>query len=157
MRGMTEQRVHLARSAMNAYRSLEAFSKEVGKVCQEGGVDDRMRELVQLRCSQINGCAYCMRVHVQRAERAGVTMDELGQLSAWRESGVFSDRERAALELAEAHTLIHREGVSDEVYDRVGSVLTEAEYVAISWVAIAINAFNRLTIAGRYPVPPLEP
>lgn len=153
---MTEQRVHLAKSAMDAYRSLEAFSKQVGAVCRENGVDDRLRELVQLRCSQINGCAYCMRVHVERAAKAGITMDELGQLSTWRESGVFTERERAALELAEAHTLIREAGISDDVYNRVGSVLTEGEYVAISWTAISINAFNRLTIAGRYPVPPLE-
>lgn len=153
---MTEQRVHLAKSAMDVYRSLEAFSKQVGAVCRENGVDDRLKELVQLRCSQINGCAYCMRVHVERAEKAGITMDELGQLSTWRESGVFTERERAALELAEAHTLIHTDGISDDVYNRVGSVLTENEYVAISWTAISINAFNRLTIAGRYPVPPLQ-
>ncbi|GGF46929.1 alkyl hydroperoxide reductase AhpD [Microbacterium sorbitolivorans] len=153
---MTEQRVHLAKSAMDVYRSLEAFSKQVGAVCRENGVDDRLKELVQLRCSQINGCAYCMRVHVERAEKAGITMDELGQLSTWRESGVFTERERAALELAEAHTLIHADGISDDVYNRVGSVLTEEEYVAISWTAISINAFNRLTIAGRYPVPPLQ-
>jgi len=153
---MTEQRVHLAKSAMDAYRSLEAFSKQVGAVCRENGVDDRLKELVQLRCSQINGCAYCMRVHVERAAKAGIAMDELGQLSTWRESGVFTERERAALELAEAHTLIHEAGISDDVYNRVGSVLTEGEYVAISWTAISINAFNRLTIAGRYPVPPLE-
>lgn len=153
---MTERRVHLAKSAMDVYRALEEFAKQVGKVCRENGVEDRLKELVQLRCSQINGCAYCMRVHVERAEKAGVTMDELGQLSTWRESGVFTERERAALELAEAHTLIHDDGISDELYNRVGSVLTEQEYVAISWTAISINAFNRLTIAGHYPVPPKQ-
>ncbi|WP_156759824.1 carboxymuconolactone decarboxylase family protein [Microbacterium karelineae] len=153
---MSEPRVHLARSAMSVYRSLEAFSKEVGRIAAEYGIDDRLRELVQLHCSQINGCAYCVRVHVERAQRAGITMDELGQIPVWRESGVFGDRERAALELAEAHTLIHREGVSDEVYDRVGAVLTEREYVGVSWIAISINAFNRLTIAGRYAVPPID-
>ncbi|WP_029150593.1 carboxymuconolactone decarboxylase family protein [Microbacterium indicum] len=152
---MSEQRVHLAKSAMGVYQSLDAFSKEVGRTAREYGVDDRLRELVQLRCSQINGCAYCLRVHVERAQKAGVTMDELGQLSSWRESGVFAERERAALELAEAHTLIHEGGIPDDVYDRVGAVLTEQEYVAVSWIAISINAFNRLTIAGRYPVPPL--
>ncbi|WP_110588343.1 carboxymuconolactone decarboxylase family protein [Microbacterium suaedae] len=153
---MSETRVHLSRSAMSAYRSLEAFSKEVGRIASEYGVDDRLRELVQLHCSQLNGCAYCMRVHVERAQRTGVTMDELGQIPVWRDSGVFSDRERAALELAEAYTFIHRDGVSDEVYDRVGGILSEKEYVGVSWIAISINSFNRLAIAGRYPVPPLK-
>lgn len=151
---MSEQRVHLAKSAMGAYRSLDEFSKEVGRIATEYGVDDRLRELVQLHCSQLNGCAFCMRVHVERAEKAGITMDELGQIPVWRESGVFSERDRAALELAEAHTFIHRDGISDDLYHRVGSVLTEQEYVGVSWIAISINAFNRLTIAGRYPVPP---
>lgn len=152
---MTEQRVHLAKSAMSIYRSLDEFSAEVGRVSREYGIDDRLKEIVQLHCSQLNGCAYCMRVHVERAEKAGMTMDEVGQIPVWRESGVFSERERAALELAEAHTFIHRGGVPDDVYDRVGTVLSEQEYVGVSWLAISINAFNRLTIAGRYPVPPL--
>lgn len=149
---MTEKRVHLAKSAKTIYRALQEFSKAVGSHAREHGIDDRLMELVQLRCSQINGCAYCMRVHVDRAEKAGVTMDDLGQLSSWRESGVFTDRERAALELAEAHTLIHQGGISDEVYNRVGSVLTEDEYIGVSWLAISINAFNRQAIAGRYEV-----
>ncbi|MGO1546850.1 carboxymuconolactone decarboxylase family protein [Microbacterium gubbeenense] len=149
---MTQNRVHLARRARAVYQALQEFSKAVGAHAREHGLDDRLMELVQLRCSQINGCAYCMRVHVDRAEKAGVTMDELGQLTAWRDSGVFTERERAALELAEAHTLIHQDGISDEVYNRVGSVLTEEEYIGVSWLAIAINAFNRQAIAGRYEV-----
>lgn len=153
---MSETRVHLAKSAMSVYTALDEFSKEVGRVCREYGIDDRLKEIVQLHCSQLNGCAYCMRVHVERAQAAGVTMDELGQIPAWRESGVFTDRERAALELAETHTFIHRGGVPDDVYGRVGAVLTEQEYVGVSWLAISINAFNRLTIAGRYPVPPKQ-
>lgn len=151
---MSETRVHLSKSAMGAYRSLEEFSKEVGRIAAEYGVDDRLKELVMLHCSQLNGCSYCVRVHVEKAENAGITLDEITQVPVWRESGVFADRERAALELAEAHTFIHREGISDDVYHRVGSVLTEQEYVGVSWLAISINAFNRLTIAGRYPVPP---
>ena len=76
--------------------------------------------------------------------------------ATWRESGVFSERERAALELAEEFTFIHDGGVRDDVYGRVGSVLSEKEYIGVSWLAISINAFNRLAIAGRYPVPPLS-
>lgn len=71
--------------------------------------------------------------------------------------GVFSERDRAALELAEAFTYIHEGGIPDDVYDRVGGILSEKEYTAISWLSVSINAFNRVAIAGRYPVPPLEP
>ena len=74
----------------------------------------------------------------------------------WRESGVFSDRERAGLELAEAFTYIHEEGIPDDVYNRVGAVLTEQEYVALSWILVSINAFNRIAVAGRYHVPPRD-
>ena len=109
-----------------------------------------------LHISQLNGCAYCARIHVARLIQAGGTADLVAQLPTWEESGVFSERDRAALELAEAFTFIHEGGISDEVYDRVGGVLSEKEYTAISWLSVSINAFNRVAIAGRYPVPPLE-
>lgn len=147
-------RVHLSRSAPAAYKALAAFSSAVGAVAAESGIDDRLKELVQIRVSQLNGCAFCVRVHVERAEKIGVDADIIAQIPVWRESGVFTDRERAGFELAEEYTFIHTGGVSDEVYDRVGAVFTEAEYVGLSWILVAINAFNRVAIAGRYPVPP---
>jgi AhpD family alkylhydroperoxidase len=153
---MTERRVHLSRSAPPAYQSLAAFSKTVGQLAAEGGVDDRLKEIVQIHTSQLNGCAYCVRVHVERALKAGITADVIGQLAVWRDSGVFSERERAGLELAESFVYIHEEGVPDDVYDRVGAVLSEKEYVALSWILVSINAFNRVAIAGRYSVPPRD-
>ncbi len=149
-----ERRVHLSRSAPEAYKALEAFSKTVGGRAAEHGVDDRLKELIQIHASQLNGCAFCVRIHVDRAVAAGVGVDDIAQLPAWRESGVFSDRERAALELTEAFTFIHEDGIPDAVYDHVGGILSEEEYVALSWILVSINAFNRVAIAGRYPVPP---
>ncbi len=149
-----ERRVHLSRSARPAYDALEAFSKTVGAIAAEAGIDDRLKELALIHSSQLNGCAYCVRIHVDRGVAAGLTADEIAQLAAWRESGVFSARERAALELAERYVYIHEEGIPDDVYDHVGGVLTEQEYVALSWLFVSINAFNRITIAGKYPVPP---
>ncbi|MBZ4488686.1 carboxymuconolactone decarboxylase family protein [Microbacterium sp. cx-55] len=149
-----ERRVHLAKSAPSAYRALEAFAKSVGQVATDGGIDDRLKELVQLHASQLNGCAFCVRVHVDRGLTAGLDADVIAQIPTWRESGVFSERERAGLELAEAITFIDEGGVADDVYDRVGAILTEPEYVALSWILVSINAFNRVAIAGRYPVPP---
>lgn len=149
-----ERRIHLSKSARPAYDALDAFAHTVGALAADAGIDDRLRELALIHTSQLNGCAYCVRVHVDRATAAGVTVDEIAQLPAWRESGVFSERERSALELAEAYVYIHDEGVSDELYDRVGGVFSEPEYVALSWLLVSINAFNRITIAGRYPVPP---
>ncbi|GAA5039340.1 carboxymuconolactone decarboxylase family protein [Microbacterium fluvii] len=149
-----ERRVHLARSARPAYDALAAFSSTVKQVATEAGIDARLTEIVQIHASQLNGCAYCVRVHVDRAVAAGLDADTITQIAVWRESGVFSERERAALELAEAFTFIHEDGVPDDVYDQVGGILTEAEYVALSWILVSINAFNRIAIAGRYPVPP---
>lgn len=151
-----ERRVHLSRSAPPAYQALAAFSKTVGALSVEAGIDDRLKELVQIHTSQLNGCAYCVRVHVERAEKAGVTLDTIAQLPVWRDSGVFTERERAGLELAEAFAFISEGGIPDDVYDRVGGILSEQEYVALSWILVSINAFNRIAIAGRYAVPPRE-
>lgn len=151
---MTEKRVHLSRTEPAAYAALDAFSKTVNEICKANGIDDRLKELVLIHCSQLNGCAFCVRIHVDRAVAAGVDLDTLTQLPAWRESGVFSERECAALELAEAFTFISEDGIPDDVYNRVGSVFTEKEYAALSWACVSINSFNRIVIAGRYPVPP---
>lgn len=153
---MSEQRLHLSRTEPTAYRTLEAFSKAVGDIARENGIDPQLRELVLLHSSQLNGCAFCVRVHSDRLFAAGTSPDVVAQLPAWRESGVFSDRERAALELAEAYVFIHRGGIPDDVYNRVGSIFSEKEYAAISWLCVSINSFNRVAIAGRYPVPPRE-
>jgi AhpD family alkylhydroperoxidase len=149
-----EHRVHLSRAARPAYDALDAFAKSVGDLAAEAGIDDRLKELAMIHASQLNGCAYCVRVHVDRAAKAGITADDISQLAVWRDSGVFSERERAALELAECYVFIHEDGIPDDVYDRVGGILSEQEYVALSWLLVSINAFNRITIAGKYPVPP---
>lgn len=148
-----ERRVHLSRSAPEAYQALDGFSNTVGALAETAGIEPRLREIVQIHASQLNGCAYCVRVHVDRALEAGLDADVIAQVATWRESGVFSERERAALELAEAYTFIHEDGVPDDVYDHVGGILSEREYVALSWLLVSINAFNRVAIAGRYPVP----
>lgn len=149
-----ERRVHLSRSSRKAYGALEAFSRTVGEVTAEAGIDARLKELVLLHTSQLNGCAYCVRLHADKAVDAGVSTDEIAQLPVWRESGVFSVRERAALELAECYVRIHDGGVPDDVYDRVGGIFSEQEYVALSWLMVSIGAFNRVAIAGRYDVKP---
>lgn len=153
---MSETRVHLSKTEPAAYQALDAFARTVGSICAENGIDDRLKEIVMIHCSQLNGCSFCTRLHVDRALAAGLDTDTLMQIATWRESGVFSEREQAALELAEAFTFISEDGISDDVYDRVGSVFTEKEYAALSWACVSINAFNRIVVAGRYSVPPRE-
>lgn len=151
---MSETRVHLSKTEPAAYQALDAFARTVGDICAANGIDDRLKEIVMIHSSQLNGCSYCTRLHVDRALKAGLDTDTLMQIVAWRESDVFSEREEAALELAEAFTFISEEGISDDLYNRVGAVFTEKEYAALSWACVSINAFNRVVIAGRYPVPP---
>lgn len=151
-----EQRVHLSRSAPKAYLALSGLAKTAGHLAAEAGVEPRLKEIVQIHASQLNKCAYCVRIHFDKAVAAGVPADTISQIPVWRESGVFSDRERAALELTESFTFIAEEGIPDEVYDEVGGIFTEQEYVALSWILVSINAFNRVAIAGRYAIPPLE-
>lgn len=152
-----QRRVHLSRSARAAYQALDTLSKTAGGLAAEAGIDARLKEIVQIHASQLNGCSYCVRVHVDRAVAAGLDADLIAQIATWHDSGVFTERERAALELAEAFTFIHQDGIPDDVYDRVGAILTEPEYVALSWILVSINAFNRVAIAGRYPVPARTP
>lgn len=154
---MSETRVHLSKTEPAAYQALDAFARTVGEICAANGIDDRLKEIVMIHCSQLNGCSFCTRLHVDRALKAGIDTDTLMQIATWRESDVFSEREVAALELAEAFTFISQEGISDDVYNRVGTVFTEKEYAALSWACVSINAFNRVVIAGRYPVPPRTP
>lgn len=153
---MSETRVHLSKTEPAAYKALDAFSRTVGQICAANGIEDRLKEIVMIHCSQLNGCGYCTRIHVDRALAAGIDTDTLMQIATWRESDVFSEREEAALELAEAFTFISEDGISDDVYDRVGAIFTEKEYAALSWACVSINAFNRVVIAGRYPVPPRD-
>ena len=132
-------------------RALLSLSKEVAHA-----VDPTLMHLVEIRASQINHCAYCIDMHTKDARLAGETEQRIYALSAWREAPFFSERERAGLELAEAFVFIHEDGVPDDVYDRVGGILSEKEYVALSWILVSINAFNRIAIAGRYDVPPRD-
>ena len=103
---MSETRVHLSKAEPAAYDALDQFARTVGQICRDNGIDDRLKEIVMIHCSQLNGCAYCARVHLDRAVKAGLDTDTIVQIPTWRESGVFSERERAALELAEVFTFI---------------------------------------------------
>ena len=152
-----EPRVHLSRSAPEAYQALAAFSKTVGGTRRRSrasttGCRSSCRCTSRSSTAARTACASTSTGPPRRASRS----TSIAQLPVWRESGVFSDRERAGLELAEAFTFIHEEGIPDDVYDRVGGILSEKEYVALSWILVSINAFNRIAIAGRYHVPPRD-
>jgi AhpD family alkylhydroperoxidase len=112
-------------------------------------LDHPLRDLVKVRASQINGCAFCIDMHWKDARAAGETEERLYALDAWRESPLYSDRERAALELCEAMTLVAAGHVPDEVWDRARAAFEEAELAQLVFTVTAINAWNRLMITTR--------
>ena len=114
-------------------------------------LEAELRELVKLRVSQINGCAYCIIYHRRDALKVGVTDRKIHLLNAWREAASeYSDRERAALAWAEAVTLISVHHLPDEVYAEAVGVFSEQELVDLNLAVMSINSWNRLSIAFRY-------
>ncbi|WP_318209604.1 carboxymuconolactone decarboxylase family protein [Streptomyces sp. SJL17-1] len=146
------RRVYLDKQSPAAYRALVHTADAVRATAAEAGLDRILVELVNLRVSQINGCAYCLDVHTRAALRAGETTRRLGVLPAWRDTELFTARERAALALAEA-TTDPADGLAQErAYGEARAVLNDEEISAVIWVAITINAFNRVSILSRHPV-----
>jgi len=110
-----------------------------------------LRELIKIRVSQINGCAYCLAMHTRDARKLGETDERMHLLDAWREAPLYSARERAALAWVEAITLITQGHVPDEVFETVRKQFSEKEIVDLTAAAVAINTWNRLAIAFRVP------
>jgi AhpD family alkylhydroperoxidase len=121
------------------------------------GLERPLLELVKIRASQINGCAYCIDMHTQDARAAGETEQRIYALNAWRETPFFTDRERAALEWTEAVTRIADTHASDEIYERVAAHFNEAELVALTFAVVVINSWNRLAISFRPLVGTYQP
>jgi len=111
--------------------------------------DHKLLNLVRMRASQINGCAYCLDMHSKDARAIGETEQRLYGLDAWRETPYYSARERAALEWTEALTLVAESRVPDEVYERVREQFSEDELAHLSLAIVAINGWNRLNVAAR--------
>ena len=118
------------------------------------GLEPSLVQLVEMRVSQINGCAYCIDLHWREAHAAGESDQRLFELDAWREAPGYSDRERAALDWAEAVTLLTPGHVPDETYKRARKVFSEKELADLTLAVVVINAWNRLSISFR--LPPLE-
>ena len=138
-------RLPYAQLAPAAFRALAGLEQYLA----QSSIEKPLRELVKLRTSQINGCAYCIDMHWKDARAAGETEQRLYGLNAWAESPYYTDRERAALAWAESVTLVAETHVPDDVYDRARSHFSEKELVDLTWAVAAINAWNRVAIAMR--------
>jgi AhpD family alkylhydroperoxidase len=139
-----EPRIDYSKHA-GAYHAM--FGLE--KYARESGLELSLLELVRLRASQMNGCAFCIDMHTKDARAEGETEQRLYMLSAWREGPFYTERERAALDWTEAVTDVGRSHVPDEVYQHARAQFSEAELVNLTMAVVAINGWNRLAISFR--------
>jgi len=145
---MEKQRLNYGQVAPNGIKGL----LEIEKYVSESGLDRKIFELVKMRASQINGCAYCLDMHSKDARAEGETEQRLYLLNAWREAPFYSENERAALAWTETLTLISENDVSDDLYKEVSGYFDEEELMALTMTIIGINGWNRLAIAFRTEV-----
>ena len=148
-----------ARSEYEDFKRLapEAFDlvMALGRAAAKAGLDKSLLELIKLRASQINGCAFCVQFHILQGEILGIPADKLNLVVVWREAPLFSPRERAALAWTEALTLL-TQGVSDEVYAQARAEFSEQELTYLTSAVASINVWNRFGVAYRWS-PPARP
>ena len=135
-----------------AWRALNGLGLKAKEAAEEAGLDRTLIELLNVRISQINGCAYCLDLHVGDALKNGESTQRLAVLPAWRDTDLFTEKESAALTLAEAITTISDADAREREGSAARKHLSAAEFSAVSWLAIAMNAFNRVSIVSQHPV-----
>ncbi|SEB39092.1 carboxymuconolactone decarboxylase family protein [Microbacterium hydrocarbonoxydans] len=136
------------------YQAMLDFAGRAAEAGTDAGLSPLLVELVKVRASQLNGCAFCLRMHSADAVKAGETADRLAVLAGWWESQYFSPEEQAALQIAERVTMIGDHGrLADRGVD-IDGVLTEKQIAAVTWLAVVINSWNRIAISSHYPVHP---
>jgi AhpD family alkylhydroperoxidase len=139
------QRIDYIKQAPNLFKKFVEFNNLI----HESSIEESIRDLVAIRASQINGCGFCLDMHIKQATLHGERPLRLHHLAAWRESTLFIPRERAALAWTEALTTLSREGVPDEIYERVRTQLSEKELTDLTYEIMAINAWNRVNVAFK--------
>ena len=147
---MTMHRTNIAQQEPELYKAAISMSQQADAAALDSGLAAGLVELVKIRVSQINGCAFCLRAHTNDALAKGETVERIALLPAWRETRYYDEVERGALELVEKITLI---GTAESPTE-FDPALSAAQAAAVAWVAITINAFNRVAIASHYRVAP---
>lgn len=147
-----DQRFYLDKANPETWRALNGVSRQVAQSLEAAGLSRAVAELINVRVSQLNGCAFCLDMHVKLARRAGVTDRQLAVLPAWAETELFDDVECAALTIAEIATQLPDAITRESRLEAAREVLTDAQFSAVQWAAVTIGAFNRISILSRYPV-----
>ncbi|MFT4152650.1 carboxymuconolactone decarboxylase family protein [Parafilimonas sp.] len=143
-----EQRVNIAKTFPEAYKGMYALSAALSSI----SITPIQKELIKIRASQINRCAFCLNMHTQGALKYGETQQRIFLLNAWRETGLFTPEEKALLALTEEVTLISRHGVSDEAYKQAQQYFTDEQITHIIMSIVLINAWNRIAVSTLLPV-----
>ena len=147
-------RVNMGKTVPALYQAMLGMDQSAKQAATDAGWTLGFCHLLYLRASQLNQCAFCMRMHARDALASGESADRLHVLPGWRESSYFNAREQAALRLVEAMTLVSVGPVPDVEYEAARAVLSDAEIAAVEWLAVVINGWNRIAIGSRYPVQP---
>jgi len=140
-----EQRLDFYKANPQAIKAMLALEERIGK----SSIEKSLAELVRLRASQINGCAFCVDMHTTDARKGGETERRLASVVVWREAPFFSERERAALEWTEALTLVAQTHVPDAVWDAVRPHFTDQELAELTMLVVTINGWNRISVGFR--------
>jgi AhpD family alkylhydroperoxidase len=151
---MTTPTTHVARLDLDGiapavYRAMEGLEQAAVKQAAASGLEPPLRELIRIRASQLNGCAYCIDMHTKDARAGGETEQRIYALPAWRETPFFTARERAALAFTESVTLLATTHVPDADWEAVAAEFSEAEAAALVALIVAINAWNRIGVSTR--------
>jgi AhpD family alkylhydroperoxidase len=142
-------RLDFEKHAAGFYRAVSHLDHAATKALDEAGIDKPVRELVRIRASQLNGCAYCVDMHTKDARAAGESEQRLYGVAVWPETPYFTERERAALAFTESVTLIARDHVPTQAYEAVAAQFTEDEIAALVALIVAINAWNAISVSTR--------
>ena len=148
-----DTRIHYAKVAPGVFEAMLALTRHLG----ESGLEESLLNLVFLRASQLNGCAYCIDMHWKDLRAAGETEQRLYGLDAWEESPYYNDRERAALAWTDSITEVRAGHVPEAVYQKVRKAFSEKELADLTLAVTTINGWNRLNIAGRTPAGTYRP
>jgi AhpD family alkylhydroperoxidase len=149
---MSNARVNLTKFSPELFQTVNHLEELASQAVEKASLATGFAHLLRLRASQINGCSFCVRMHSRDAIAAGESADRVALVAAWRESQYFSEKERTALALVESITAISVGQVTESVYAEAAAHLSPEEIGAVEWLAIVINAWNRIAIASRYPV-----
>jgi AhpD family alkylhydroperoxidase len=149
---MMSERINLGKKVPHMYDKLISLKQDMKALIKDANINEGFSHLLLLRASQINGCAFCVRLHTKDALNVGESTERISVLPAWRETGYFDEKERASLELIEAICHIRDTHIPDKIYEDIKKILDEDEIIAVEWLGLVINALNILAISSRLEV-----